>query len=172
MRRACSPRRNTWLMSDIMHDVATYGTGKRTQELGRDDLAGKTGTTQAAKDNWFNGFNSNLVATVWIGFDDERSLGVREEGASTAVPVWNLFMREALRGMPSARMQRPDGLVDVRISKTTGAPVDPLDPDGITEVFMADHQPEQHAANQGTPAGPANGNGTKPGNPARGESVF
>jgi penicillin-binding protein 1A len=141
---------NAWLMSDIMHDVATQGTGRRTQELGRDDLAGKTGTTQDARDNWFNGFNSNLVATVWIGYDDERSLGEREEGSSTAVPVWNLFMREALKGMPSARMQRPDGLIDLRVSATTGALADAGDPDTITEVFMAG-QPIGQPGVEGTP---------------------
>lgn len=153
---------NAWLMSDIMHDVATRGTGHRTTELGRDDLAGKTGTTQDARDNWFNGFNSNLVATVWIGYDDERTLGEKEEGASTAVPVWNLFMREALRGMPSARMPRPDGLVDVRISPTTGVPVDPADPDGINEIFMADHSPVEVASGEDAASPATPGKGTKP----------
>jgi penicillin-binding protein 1A len=147
---------NAWLMTDIMHDVATRGTGRRTNELGRDDLAGKTGTTdKPVRDNWFNGFNSNLVATVWVGFDDERSLGENEEGASTAVPIWNLFMREALKGMPSARMPRPEGLIDMRISRSTGAPADASDPDAYTEVFMA-----------GEPLGQPAGDGTIIGTPA------
>jgi penicillin-binding protein 1A len=128
---------NTWLISDIMHDVAVRGTGARTQELGRDDLAGKTGTTQESRDNWFNGFNSKLVATVWLGFDDERTLGARAEGSSTAVPVWNLFMREALKGTPSARMPRPDGLIDMRISASTGMLAEAGDPDAMIEVFIA-----------------------------------
>jgi penicillin-binding protein 1A len=132
---------NAWLMSDIMHDVATRGTGRRTQALGRDDLAGKTGTSQVSRDNWFNGFNRNLVASVWIGYDDEQSLGDREEGASTAVPLWMHFMREALRATPSARPVRPGGLVDLKISPFTGALADPLDPNAITEIFMADHPP-------------------------------
>ncbi len=164
---------NAWLMSDIMHDVATHGTGRRTQELGRDDLAGKTGTTdKPVRDNWFNGFNSTLVATVWVGYDDERSLGESEEGASTAVPIWNLFMREALRGTPSARMQRPDGLIDLRVSAVTGAPADPGDPDAITEIFIADHLPGQAGSGDGTTTTttPA-GNTGKPGS-AGGEPLF
>ncbi len=154
---------NAWLMSDIMHDVATHGTGRRTMELGRDDLAGKTGTSQDARDNWFNGFNSNLVATVWLGYDDERSLGEREEGSSTAVPVWNLFMREALKGMPSARMPRPEGLIDLRISPSTGALADAGDPGAITEIFMAGRPLGQPDTGDGTvigsppPKGPKSG---------------
>jgi penicillin-binding protein 1A len=132
---------NAWLMSDIMHDVATRGTAVRTQQLGRDDLAGKTGTSQLGRDNWFNGFNHNLVASVWVGYDDDRSLGEREEGSSTAVPLWNLFMREALKGTPSSRLERPEGLVDVRVSSRTGAPVEAGDPDAIVETFMVEHQP-------------------------------
>jgi penicillin-binding protein 1A len=164
---------NAWLMSDIMHDVATRGTGRRTQELGRDDLAGKTGTTQSARDNWFNGFNSNLVASVWIGYDDDRTLGEKEEGASTAVPIWNLFMAEALKGTPSARMPRPEGLIDVRISATTGAPLgNPLDPDGITEIFMADHQTVQPGANEGTTPGTSTAAGPKPASTGSNEVVF
>jgi penicillin-binding protein 1A len=133
---------NAWLTSDLLHSVATVGTGRRTTQLGRDDLSGKTGTTDEAVDNWFNGFNSQLVASAWVGFDDQRSLGEREEGSSTAVPLWMYFMREALKGMPSSRMERPPGLIDVKISPTTGEVLDPDDPAGIPEVFMADPLPE------------------------------
>ncbi len=164
---------NAWLMSDLMHDVATRGTGRRTQELGRDDLAGKTGTTdQPVRDNWFNGFNTNVVASVWVGYDDERSLGENEQGATTAVPIWNLFMREALRGTPSARMARPDGIIDLRVSSITGEPADPADRDAITEVFMADHLPGQL-----TPADTATTPGTAPASTGKsagtgGEPIF
>jgi penicillin-binding protein 1A len=163
---------NAWLMSDIMHDVATQGTGRRTNELGRDDISGKTGTTQGARDTWFNGFNSNLVATVWLGFDDDRTMGEREEGSSTAVPIWNLFMAEALKGTPSARMQRPEGLVDVTISRTSGAPVtNPLDPDAINEVFIANHQPGDTAAGDGTTSGTTPASGARPAGTGSGDPV-
>src|SRR5262249_1501427 len=94
---------NAYLMTDMMSDVIRHGTGRRALALGRDDLAGKTGTTNKSIDTWFNGFNENLVATVWVGFDQERPLGESEEGARTALPIWIAFMREALHGVPEVR---------------------------------------------------------------------
>lgn len=163
---------NAWLMSDIMHDVATKGTGRRTNDLGRDDISGKTGTTQSSRDNWWNGFNANLVATAWVGFDDERSLGEKEEGSSTAVPLWNYFMREALKGTPSARMPRPDGLIDIRVSATTGEPVGPSEP-GINEIFMEGHLPGRATIVQ-DPSGPGSAPTVvvKPTGGTSGDSIF
>jgi penicillin-binding protein 1A len=138
--RVISPQ-NAWLMTDIMHDVAERGTAIRTRALARDDLAGKTGTSQENRDNWFNGFNNRLVATVWVGLDDEQSLGRGEEGSSTAVPIWMHFMREALRKVPSAMLERPGGLIDLRVSPFTGAMADASDPEAIYETFMIDKQP-------------------------------
>jgi penicillin-binding protein 1A len=145
---------NAWLVSDILHEAASRGTGKATQVLGRDDLAGKTGTTDEARDNWFNGFNQRLVATVWIGFDDYRSLGEKEEGASTAVPLWNRFMAEALRGTPSSRMERPDGILEAWVSSATGLPLDADAPDARIEFFMEGHGPAAGPALAGPGAGP------------------
>jgi penicillin-binding protein 1A len=133
---------NAWLMTDMMADVITRGTGRRALALGRADLAGKTGTTNDAKDAWFNGFNRELVATVWIGFDQERPLGEGEEGARTAVPVWVHFMREALRGTPEAQLPAPDGLVQIRISPMTGLLASEDDPDAVLETFMIDRLPQ------------------------------
>jgi penicillin-binding protein 1A len=163
---------NAWLMSDIMHDVATRGTGRRTNELGRDDLAGKTGTTQNSRDNWWNGFNANLVATAWVGFDDERSLGEKEEGSSTAVPLWMYFMKEALKGTASSRMPRPEGLIDIRVSASTGEPVGPSEP-GINEIFMEGHLPSQVTVVQ-DPSGPGSAPTivVKPTGNASGDLIF
>ncbi len=133
---------NAWIMDDIMHDVAVRGTAVRSQALGRNDLAGKTGTSQGNRDNWFNGFNRQLVATVWVGFDNEKSLGDREEGSSTALPIWIHFMREALREVPSSRLERPGGLVDLRVSPTTGELADQNDARAVYETFMLNHPPE------------------------------
>ena len=72
--------------------------------LGRDDIAGKTGTTNDHHDAWFSGFTPKLVATVWVGYDDERSLGAGEEGGRTAVPIWTYFMLQALRGAADQRL--------------------------------------------------------------------
>jgi penicillin-binding protein 1A len=122
--------------------VIRRGTGRRAMALGRDDLAGKTGTTNDSKDAWFNGFSPNLVASVWVGFDQERSLGDTEEGAKTALPIWVHFMREALRGVPQRVRAMPEGLVTLRISPFTGRLASEGDPDAISEIFIADHLPD------------------------------
>jgi penicillin-binding protein 1A len=161
---------NAWLMGDIMHDVAMRGTAARTRAMGRDDLAGKTGTTQESRDNWFNGFNSRLVASVWVGFDMEQSLGGTEQGGTTAVPIWMHFMTEALRDVPSSRMERPGGLIDLQISSRNGELAEPQDADAITETFMVEHQPK---AGEPGSAGSAPGAGGKPAAGTKGgEPIF
>src|SRR5205814_9499989 len=132
---------NAYLMSDMMSDVIKRGTGRRALALGRGDIAGKTGTTNEAKDTWFNGFTPNLVATVWVGFDQERPLGEAEEGARTALPIWMQFMREALKGVPEQARSMPDGLVTLRISPQTGTLVSAENPDGIRATFVVTHLP-------------------------------
>ena len=131
---------NAWLMNSMMHDVAMRGTARRTTALGRDDLAGKTGTN-GERDLWFNGFNGRIVASVWVGYDDERSLGEREEGGTAAVPIWMYYMREALRGVPSSTMPRPGGLIDMKVNALTGTLASPDDPEGVYETFMLENQP-------------------------------
>jgi penicillin-binding protein 1A len=111
---------NAYLMYDIMRDVIRKGTGRRALALGRSDLAGKTGTSNDRRDAWFSGFNGELVATAWVGFDQERTLGAREEGSRTALPMWVYFMAEALKGQPEAPLPRPAGVVTARISADTG----------------------------------------------------
>ena len=135
---------NAYLMADMMSDVIKRGTGRRALALGRGDIAGKTGTTNEARDTWFNGFTRNLVATVWVGFDQERPLGEAEEGARTALPIWIQFMREALKGVPEQQRSMPDGLVTLRIAPQTGTLVSAENPDGIPEVFMANHLPAEN----------------------------
>jgi len=142
---ATAPRvisaQNAYVMTDMMADVIKRGTGRRALALGRSDIAGKTGTTNEAKDTWFNGFTRNLVATVWVGFDQERSLGEAEEGARTALPIWIQFMREALQGVPEQQRTMPEGLVTLRISPATGTLVSAENPEGVPELFMVDHLP-------------------------------
>jgi penicillin-binding protein 1A len=137
---------NAYVMTDMMADVIKRGTGRRALALGRSDIAGKTGTTNEAKDTWFNGFTRNLVATVWVGFDQERSLGEAEEGARTALPIWIQFMREALQGVPEQRRSMPDGIVTLRISAATGTLVSAENPEGIPEFFMVNHLPSAEQA--------------------------
>ena len=135
---------NAFLIQDAMRDVIRRGTGVRARVLGRSDLSGKTGTSNDRRDAWFAGFNSDVVGIVWVGYDDDSALGPREEGSRTALPIWIEFMRRALDGVPNHQMEMPEGIVSVRISKTTGCPVGsghPFD-DIMFEMFREDHVPE------------------------------
>ena len=148
--RVISPQ-NDFIMTDMMADVIKHGTGARAMALNRADIAGKTGTTNKSVDTWFNGFTPHLVASVWVGFDQERPLGESEQGARTALPIWIHFMREALKGVPQEKRPMPDGIVTLRISPETGALVSAENPNGISEIFMADHLPaagDQNAMTQ------------------------
>jgi penicillin-binding protein 1A len=148
---------NAWLMTDMMREVITRGTGRRALALGRNDLAGKTGTTNEARDTWFNGYNRSLVASVWVGFDQSQPLGEGEEGSRTAVPIWVDFMRGALAGTPQRGWPMPEGLVQARVSPATGELASVDDPSGIFETFLADRMPTGGILGgnemSGTPAG-------------------
>ena len=89
-------------MANILRDVIVHGTGRAALKIGRDDIGGKTGTTNDAKDAWFAGFNGKLVAIAWVGFDQPATLGRREYGGIAALPVWTSFMDKALKGTQSA----------------------------------------------------------------------
>jgi len=141
---------NAWLMTDMLREVITRGTGRRALALGRRDVAGKTGTTNEARDTWFNGYNAALVASVWVGFDQSRPLGEGEEGSRTAVPIWTAFMAEALRDVPETSWPSPGGLVQVRISPATGELASADDPQAIFESFIADRLPTGSQTNEST----------------------
>jgi penicillin-binding protein 1A len=131
-----------YLVADIMADVIKRGTGVRARAVNRDDIAGKTGTTNDQHDAWFSGFNGDLVTTVWVGFDQDRSLGAGEEGGRTAVPTWVYFMHEALAGAPRHGVPVPDGLVTVRISPETGLLASADNPNAIMEKFIEGNLPK------------------------------
>jgi penicillin-binding protein 1A len=141
--RIISPQ-NAFLIQDAMRDVIRRGTGIRARVLGRSDLSGKTGTSNDRRDAWFAGFNSKTVGIVWVGYDDDLPLGPREEGSRTALPIWIEFMRIALRGVPSEQMEMPEGIVTVRISKSTGCPASATHPfeDVMFEHFREQFLPE------------------------------
>jgi penicillin-binding protein 1A len=142
-----------YLLSDMMADVIRHGTGQRALVLNRDDIAGKTGTTNDQHDAWFSGFNGDLVATVWTGFDQDRSLGEGEQGAHVSLPTWIFFMRQALAGAPRHKPPVPDGIVTVRISPETGMLASADDPNAIMEKFMEGTLPKA-----GNSEGPNNAN--------------
>jgi len=131
-----------YLLADMMADVIKHGTGIGARVLNRDDIAGKTGTTNDRHDAWFNGFNGDLVTTVWTGFDQDRSLGEGEEGSRVSVPTWVFYMREALAGAPRHWVPVPDGIVTVRISPDTGLLASSDNPNGIMEKFIEGSLPK------------------------------
>lgn len=134
--------RNVYLIRSIMQDVIKRGTGRRALQLGRNDLAGKTGTTNDQHDAWFSGFNSDVVTTAWVGFDSPLPLGNSETGAKAALPMWIDYMREALRDKPHHTMPQPDGMVTVRIDANTGVYTSPDNPDAIFELFPVEDAPQ------------------------------
>ena len=138
--------RNVWLMHSMMRDVVSRGTGRRALALGREDLAGKTGTTNNFRDAWFAGFNPGLVAIAWVGFDKHRSLGSREAGSKVALPMWIDFMRSALDGVPEEYLERPEGLVTIRIDPESGEPSPAGDSGAIFETFRAENAPLRTSA--------------------------
>jgi penicillin-binding protein 1A len=150
-----------YLLADMMADVIRRGTGVGARVLNRDDLAGKTGTTNDFHDAWFSGFNGALVATVWTGFDQDRSLGDGEQGARAALPSWVYFMHEALAGAPQHKVPVPDGIVTVRISPETGLLASADNPNGIMEKFIEGNLPKSEVYEGPNNTNPMN-NGDKP----------
>jgi penicillin-binding protein 1A len=142
--QAISPA-NAYVMSEIMADVINRGTAQAARSLGRSDLAGKTGTTSDRRDAWFVGYNADLVAAAWIGFDQERSLGEQEEGARTALPMWIQFMERALEGRPEHRLSEPPGVVRMWVSRSTGRPTTVGAGDAVFEAFLEGHVPDPTA---------------------------
>lgn len=108
--QAIDPR-NAFIMTSMLKDVVRYGTAAKAMSLGRMDLAGKTGTTSDWKDAWFVGFNPNLVAATWVGYDQPRSLGRYGYGGTAALPVWMNYMANALKGVPEVELPVPAGIV-------------------------------------------------------------
>ena len=150
--RTVTPQ-NAYLMNSMLQDVVREGTGRRLLQLGRSDLAGKTGTTNEGRDAWFSGYNGDIVATAWVGFDRLDPLGAGETGSSAALPVWLEFMREALQDRPEHALPQPEGLVTVRIDPTTGLVTDPSNPRAVFEVFLEDEVPPSDEGNGSGPSG-------------------
>src|SRR5258708_3431246 len=103
--------RNAFLMTNLMRDVVRYGTAAKAMSLGRQDLAGKTGTTNDHIDAWFAGFQGSLAAVAWIGYDTPANLGVNETGGAAALPIWMAYAAKVLKGVPETEDPAPSGLV-------------------------------------------------------------
>jgi len=138
--RVMDPRL-VYLMRDMLRDVVTTGTGAKARELGRNDLAGKTGTTNDEADAWFNGFSSHMVAISWVGHDQPTPLGRGEVGGRAALPMWMDFMAVALKGQKEHWPERPPGLVSVRINPENGNLAAAGDASAVFELVQAEHVP-------------------------------
>ncbi len=110
--------RNAYTMVSMMQDVVKHGTAIRAMQLGRQDLAGKTGTTSDSIDAWFCGFQPTVVGISWIGFDQPRTLGDKETGGGAALPIWMSYMEKVLKGVPQAEYSLPENMVAVKINES------------------------------------------------------
>jgi len=134
---------NAFLVTSALHDVITLDNTTlpaSAPHLSRHDISGKTGTTNNQVDAWFAGYNSNLVAVTWVGFDQNQSL--HEYGVQAAFPMWVNFMSTVLKNVPEIPMEQPAGIVSVRIDPQTGKRAGTNDPIAMFEYFMADYVPD------------------------------
>jgi penicillin-binding protein 1A len=134
--------RNAYTMVSMLQDVVKHGTGIHAMQLGRQDLAGKTGTTNDSIDAWFCGFQPTVVGIAWMGYDQPRSLGDRETGGGAALPIWMSYMGTVLKNVPEATYTMPPGMVEVHI-----------DADGyrddnspLTDIFYKENVPPERTA--------------------------
>lgn len=151
-----------FLMNSLLRDVVQHGTATGAKILGRQDLAGKTGTTNEQRDAWFNGYTQSNVATAWVGFDDFSPLGNSETGGVAALPMWIEFMRVALKDTPETPLAMPEGIVKAFISPETGLLTADTNKDGIWEFFQADRVPTRFTSTSGGSAADTNEPDEKP----------
>lgn len=145
--RSIDPR-IAFQIKSFMQDVIRRGTGRRALVLKRDDLAGKTGTTNST-DVWFNGFNDDLVICVWLGFTNNRPIGNKEFGANAALPIWIDFAAESLPSEPADKaVLVPEGLVRVLIDRETGRSAKPGNNKAEFEWFRTEHAPRWRQSKQ------------------------
>ena len=132
--------RNAYTMVSMLQDVVKHGTGIRAMQLGRQDLAGKTGTTNDSIDAWFCGFHPTVVGIAWMGYDQPRSLGDRETGGGAALPIWMGYMGKVLKDVPEAVYSMPDNMVAVHINDEGYRD----DNSPLVEYFYRENVPPEH----------------------------
>lgn len=150
-RRVLSPE-EAYLTTSLMRSVVEAGTARRAAALKR-PVAGKTGTTNDAKDAWFAGYSTDLVAAVWVGYDDALPLGHGEAGSSTALPAWIEFMKAAHEGRPSTDFPRPSSIIEARIDPDSGLLAFEGQENAIEEQFLDGTAPTQVATPEPADAG-------------------
>jgi len=136
--------RNAFTMVNMMQDVIKHGTAIRAMQLGREDLAGKTGTTSDSMDAWFCGFQPTLVGVAWMGFDQPHSLGDKETGGGAALPIWMSYMEKMLKDVPQAVYAMPENIATVRINEE-GFPDEST---SLIEYFYQENVPPEQTVPQ------------------------
>ncbi len=129
-----------YLMTNMLRGVILHGTGRRVKSLSS-FLGGKTGTTNDYVDAWFIGFSSNIVAGVWTGFDDNKTLGIGETGSKAALPIWKKFMAGGLKKYGERDFALPQGIINVAINKKTGKPASSDQSNTFVEAFVEGYGP-------------------------------
>ena len=153
----------------LLEGVVQYGTAAGSVGQLRWPLAGKTGTSNDARDVWFIGFSPNLVAGVFVGFDEPRSMGPKETGGSIAAPIFRDFIQDALKDEPKAPFRVPPGISLVRVNKATGRPAEPGDTRVILEAFKTGTSPlDQTSITSDADFMAEEGTGNSPQQPAAG----
>ncbi|NQX88738.1 MAG: penicillin-binding protein 1A [Halioglobus sp.] len=142
-----------FIVNSMLQDVITRGTGRRAMALKRNDIAGKTGTTNGPMDVWFSGYNRDVVTTTWVGFDNYTPLGRREFGGTAALPIWIDYMREALKDSPQAARPIPTGIVTVKIDPDTGQLARMGQRNAIFEYFKKEDVPQRQQPGRSHTAG-------------------
>lgn len=137
--RVMDPR-TAYVMTHLMNEVATVGTGAEAKNLKR-AAAGKTGTTNDYMDAWFMGFTPQVTTGVWVGFDQQRTLGSKGTGGLTALPIWLDYMREAVKGYPDIPFNVPPGVSFAYINGTSGRLVSASSPGAVREAFISGTEP-------------------------------
>lgn len=134
--------RVAYVMSHLMNEVVSFGTGHEAKNLGR-SAAGKTGTTNDYSDAWFMGFTPHVVTGTWVGFDNVKTIGPGETGAKAALPIWLSFMKEAVKPYPDVEFPVPPGIVFASIDATSGKLAAPNSSQAIRECFIEGTQPTE-----------------------------
>lgn len=133
---------NAFLITSALHEAIQHGSETQDQKLPRKDLAGKTGTTQNQVDAWFAGYNQDIVAITWMGYDQQQR-SLHEYGVQAALPMWIDFIGGALKGRPERTIDQPPGIVSIRIDPHTGKRATTQDPFSKFEYFMSQHVPDE-----------------------------
>ena len=133
--------RIAFLINDILKEAASRGTARKISQLNRNDFSGKTGTTNKAESTWFTGYNEHIVSSVWVGFDQPKSLGDREFGSTVALPIWLDYKSKIVNDLPLSQKLPPEGISIVKIDKESGKLASPRSSGVLFEYFLEEKLP-------------------------------